>query len=131
MLNTRYFFINDIQTTSIVEFETRKELLSYLDCYLYNHEMVKEIENNGGFSNIDLMDESYAILYKDGTIDIIDEEYDGHKVKRQNIVSIVYTNASTSIVYGPFEINEYGIVTVSDKIIIDNTNLVEIDHYIQ
>lgn len=127
MLNTRYFFINDIQTTSIVEFETRKELLSYLDCYLDNHETLKEYPN----SYINLEDESYAILYKDGTIDIIDEEYDGHKVKRQNIVSIVYTNACTSMVYGPFEINEYGVVTVSDKIIIDNTNLVEIDHYIQ
>lgn len=38
----------------------------------------------------DGMNDCFYILYKDGTYDCINEEYDGHKIKRINIASIVY-----------------------------------------
>ena len=39
---------------------------------------------------------------------------------------MVYTNACTDIVFGNFEMNEYGVVTPSEIEIIDNINIVEI-----
>lgn len=70
------------------------------------------------------------ILYKDGTEDHVDVYYDGHKIKRKNIASIVYANENTYIVYGNFEINEYGIVTTSFDERIASQNIVEVAEYV-
>ena len=97
-LENREFIIPSINCTSVVEFDTRKNLLDYMECFIEN---LKQ-----GFKP----EEYYDILYSDGTEDRIDQEYDGHKIRRQHIVSMVYNNVITSCVYGNFEINECGSV---------------------
>lgn len=120
-LNTRYFFLKDIETTVIVEFaRTQKEIFSWLD------EMVENLQYDWFHT-----DDTFCILYKDGTEEYINSDYDGHKIKRNNIASIVYSNDCSYIVYGNFEINECGVVYTAYDEKIDNSNIVEIDHYIQ
>lgn len=120
-LNTRYFFLKDIETTVIVEFaRTQKEIFGWLD------DMIENLQYDWFHT-----DDTFCILYKDGTEEYINSDYDGHKVKRNNIASIVYSNDCSYIVYGNFEINEYGIVYTAYDEKIDNSNIVEIDRYIQ
>lgn len=113
---TRTFLIQDIDCRAEVQVVSRKEALSYVDEYLENFP----------YEWFDRSWASTCILYKDGSYDYIDEDYDGHKIKRQNIASIVFNNECDSIVYGKFEINEYGVVTTSFEEIIADTNIVEI-----
>lgn len=116
MKKDRRFLIQDIDCETLVEVTSRKEVLSWLDEYLEN--LPNEWFNAS--------DDAFAILYKDGSYDYINEDYDNHKIKRQNIVSIVYTNACTDIVYGNFEINEYGVVTPAFVEKISDANIIEI-----
>ena len=113
----RYFYIKDIDCTTTVEFATRKDLLDYMDEYIDNLQ----------YEWFDPSDNSYEILYNDGTFDYIDSFYDGHKIKRQHIASIVNTNPCTSVVYGNFEMNEYGVVYAAFEECIDDTNILEVD----
>ena len=113
----RHFMIQDINCISIVEiFSRSKDIFDWLDDYIENIR----------YEWFESSDESFSILYKDGTQDYIDENYDGHKIKRQNIQSMIYNNPCTSIVYGTFEINEYGVVTTSVIEKISNVNIKEI-----
>lgn len=116
MTEKRVFLIRDIQCETIVEITSRKDVLSWLDEYL----------ENLPYEWFDGRDDCFHILYKDGTCDCINEEYDGHKIRKQHIASIVYTNACTDMVYGNFEINEYGVVTPAFEEKIATTNIVEI-----
>ena len=111
----RIFRIKDIDCELIIEVTTRKEVLSYLDEYVENLQ----------YDWFDGSDSTFNILYKDGTYDFINEEYDGHKIKRQNIESIIHDNPCTSMVYGNFEINEYGVVTPSFEENIATENIIE------
>ena len=104
-MKTRIFLIEDINCETIVEFATRKELLSYLDEYAEN------CLHNSWF---DGSNEQFTILYNNGTYDYINEEYDNHTIKRQNIKAICYDNPCTTMIYGHFNINEYGVVTASE-----------------
>lgn len=115
-MKDRIFKIKDIDCETIVEVSTRKEVLAWLDDYIDNLECGL---SDGG-------DQAFSILYKDGTCDFINEEYDGHKIKRINIASIVYDNPGTSMVYGCFEINEYGVVTPSFVEAINEENIIEL-----
>ena len=92
----------------VIEEITRKNALQYID---------RIIENIGHY-NI-MGDFTFSILYKDGTTDYIGNDYDGHKIKRQNIESIVIDNAETTMVFGNYEINRYGVVIPSFETIID------------
>lgn len=103
MITSKTYLIENIDCEIIVEIETRKELLSLMDEYI----------DNLNYDWFDGSDDTFNILYNDGTFDCINEEYDGHKVKRINILSIVYDNPCTSMVYGGYNINEYGVVTTS------------------
>ena len=103
-MKTRIFLIEDINCDIIVDFATRKELLSYLD----------EYTENCLYNWFDGSDQQFTILYNDGTYDCINEEYDNHKIKKQNIKAICYDNPCTTMIYGHFSINEYGVVTVSE-----------------
>ena len=78
---------------------TRKDVLDYVDEYVENL-------NNDCF---DSTDESFEIIYKDGTSDFVDSFYDGHKIKRQNIKSILYNNPCDYIVFGEYVMNKYGV----------------------
>ena len=117
MKETRTFRIRDIDCESIVEVaRTQKEVLSWLDEYI----------ENLAYDWFEASDDTFEILYKDGTEDYINEEYDGHKIRRNNIASMVYNNACTAIVYGGFKINEYGVVTASKGIEVAEENIEEI-----
>ena len=115
MKKDRRFLIKDINCEVLVEVMSRKEVLEWMDEYL----------ENLPYEWFDGSNDCFHILYKDSSCDCINEEYDGHKIKRQNIASIVYDNACTSIVYGNFEINEYGVVTTSFEEKIAKENIVE------
>lgn len=117
-MKNRYFHVKDIDCTITVEYLTRKEMLSWLDEYAEN------VKSGDGY----VSDDSYEILYKDGTTDFIDESYDGHKIRRQNIESIVNCNASSYMVYGHFEMNEFGVAGAAFADEIDSTNIEEVDH---
>lgn len=113
---TREFLMEDLGCKIIVEVTTRKEILSWMDEFIENNEY-EWFES----------DDSFSILYKDGTEDYITQNfYDGHKVKRQNIESIVYSNDCTYMVFGNFEINAEGIVTTSFDEVIANENIKEV-----
>lgn len=116
MKKDRRFLVKDIDCEVIVEVTTRKEVLEWMDEYL----------ENLPYEWFDGSNDCFYILYKDGTYDCINEDYDGHKIKRINITSIVYDNAETSMVYGNFEINEYGVVTTAFEEKIAQDNIIEI-----
>lgn len=118
MKKDRTFLIQDIDCETIIEVaSTQKEMFdNYIDNYIENLE----------YDWFDGSDDCFHILYKDGTYECINQEYDGHKIRRNNIASIVYTNACTDIVYGNFEINQYGVVTTAFEEIIADTNIVEV-----
>lgn len=116
-MKKRTFLVKDLDCELIVEIaKTRKEIFDWLDEYLEN---LQYDWFNGS-------DDSFAILYNDGFQDTINEEYDGHKIRKTGIASIVYTNACTDMVFGNFEMNEYGVCIPSFETIIDDTNIEEI-----
>lgn len=100
----RTFHITDVNCTIEIEImSTTKDVFDWLDQYIENLQ----------YDWFDATDESFQILYKDGTTEYIDSSYDGHKIRRQNIKSMVYNNPCTYIVYGEYEVNEYGVVNVA------------------
>ena len=115
----RYFYIKDVECTTTISYTTRKELLGLLDNIINNrYDTFEFMEDEGA---------CFHIIYKDGTDDIVNMFYDGHKIKRINIASIVYTDATENLVYGNFEVSECGSVSASLTEKIDNTNVVEVD----
>lgn len=128
MKDNRYFYMEDIDCVVTVEYASRKELLELLDNHIDNVRTYNEMIANGNpnacyYEN---NDDVFEILYKDGTTDYINDEYDGHKIRRQNIASIVYCNSSTYMVYGNFEISENGIASPAFEDAIDES-LKEVD----
>lgn len=115
-MKRRNFLVEDIDCSITVEIDTRKNILSAMD------EFVENLE----YDWFDASDEVFEILYKDGTEDRIDEDYDGHKIKRQNIESMVYSNPCTYVVYGNFEMNDYGVVHTAYVESISDVNIKEI-----
>lgn len=111
----RTFKIIDLDCDIIVEHFTRKYMLGCIEDYIENLQL--------GYADIDT---SYTIEYADGTYDFVNEEYDGHKIKKQNIVSIVEDNACTSAVFGNYSINECGVVSTSREMDINTENIEEI-----
>ncbi len=95
--------IKDVDCIITIEVMSKaKDIFDYLEQYT----------NNLQYDWFDPDDESFQILYKDGTAEYIDNSYDGHKIKRTGIQSMVYNNPETYIVYGTYEINDYGVVNV-------------------
>lgn len=114
-MKSRHFLITDIDEKMIVEETTRKDILGYIDEHLENIE----------YGN-DMSDYAFRILYKDGSTDEVSgNDYDGHKIKRINILSIVVDNPYTSMTYGNYRINQYGVVNPSNEMEIDN-NIIEV-----
>ena len=72
-------------------------------------------------------DDSFDILYKDGSTDCVNSDYDGHHIKRRNIASFVWTNACDSVVYGGWSINEHGVVTPSGTVQIADFGITEVE----
>ena len=117
-LNNRYFYLIDIDSTITVEYgKNKKDVLSWLD------EFIDNLPYDWFYS-----DDTFQILYKDGTTDYIDIGYDGHKIRRQHIESIVYSNDCTYIVYGNIEMNECGVVYPAFLETIADYNILEVDN---
>ena len=117
-MKRRKFLITDINEQMVVEEITRKDALSYIDEHL----------ENIGYNN-DMSDYAFRILYKNGNIDYVaGNDYDGHKITRINIESIVIDTPCDSMVYGNYEINQYGVVTPSSEMKIDN-NIIDVTNY--
>lgn len=115
----RYFKINDVGCVSQVSISsTIKEIFDYMNEYLENIKSVK------GF---DPSDDSFDILYKDGTTDCVNSDYDGHHIRKRGIASLVWTNACDSVVYGGWAINEHGVVIPSETVQIANYGITEIE----
>ena len=115
----RYFKIHDVDCVSQVSISsTAKEIFDYMDEYLENVCTVK------GF---DPSDDSFDILYKDGSTDCVNSDYDGHHIKRRGIASLVWTNACDNTVYGGWAINEHGVVIPSETIVIADCGITEIE----
>ena len=109
-MKIRTFLINDINEQMVVEEITRKDALSYIDEHL----------ENIGYNN-DMSDYAFCILYKNGNIDcVVGNDYDSHKITRINIESIVIDNPCTSMVYGNYKINQYGVVNPAFEMQIDS-----------
>ena len=128
MKDNRYFYMEDIDCVVTVEYASRKELLELLDnhieCCKRHGEMVANGNPDAKFWYSS--EEVFMILYKDGTTDYIDGNYDGHKIRRQHIASIVECNSSTYMVYGNFEMIETGSVYPAFEDVIDES-LKEVD----
>ena len=117
----RYFYLKDVDCVITVEYgKNKKDVLGWMD----------EIIENLQYSYYD-PDDTVQILYEDGTEDYIDKNYDGHKIRRQHIESIVYANDETYIVFGNFAMNECGVCYPAFAECIDNTNIIEVNdpHY--
>lgn len=110
------YLIKDIECECEVEEMSRKDCLDLIDEHLDNLKY-----------GIDMEDYSFKILYKDGTFEhVCGNDYDGHKIKRINIESIVVDNPCTSEVFGNYEVNWYGVVAPSFEMKIDeNIDIVE------
>lgn len=116
-MTRKNYRVNDIDCTIEVEITTRKDILGYLDTYLDNMQ----------YDWFDGGDESFRILYNDGTTDSISiEDYDNHKIRRTNISAMVYDNPCTSMVYGNYTVNEYGVVNPSFEMEIATENITEL-----
>lgn len=107
----RKYHIIDLDHNIFVEETTRKEVLSWLDEFLENLQYDWYQDD----------DTSFAILYSDGSSDFITQsDYDGHRIKRTGIFSMVYSNPENCVVFGPYEINQYGVVTPAFEMHIDD-----------
>lgn len=96
----REYLIIDIDTKMVIQETTRKDILGYIDEHLEN---IK-------YGN-DMSDYAFRILYRDGSEDeVIGNDYDGHKIKRINILAVVVDNPCNSITFGNYEINNFGVV---------------------
>ncbi len=125
-MKDRFFNIVDIDATICVEFDTRKSLLEVLDEFIEN---VKFRNEHPETTFICVDDDSFEILYDDGSMDFIDKDYDGHKIRRTHIVSICNLNSATAVVFGHFEINDAGVVYAAAQEKIDETNIIEVDSF--
>lgn len=104
-MNLRRFVINDLSTEMIIQETTRKDILGYIDEHIENIEY-----------GCDMSDHAFHILYKDGSADVVaGNDYDGHKIKRINILSAVVDDACISRTYGNYKINHYGVVIPAEE----------------
>lgn len=99
----RVFYIPDIDCETIVEEITRKDFLW----------LAEEIAENITIG-YDCSDYAIEILYTDGSFDYISQDdYDGHKIRKQHIASAILANPQSDMVFGSFNMNECGVVTVA------------------
>ena len=102
----RRYFYNLIDEYIITIYQTtRKDLLGYVDEFIENLEY-----------GYDMSDLSYSILYDNGDSVFLSEDwYEGEKIRRTHIVSIVGTNPGEDAVFGPFELGDEGQVYIASQ----------------
>lgn len=96
--------IQDCDIPAVVyETKRQKDILDILDEMIENSEMF-------GWSYV-FDSEFFYIEYRDGTTYEALEDGSYGNYKRKNIVKIIYTNAIGTLVYGDYDVNEYGCVS--------------------
>ena len=116
MTNT-YYYSKGLQAVVTIENYTKKEMYEFLDNY-----------SAQGCHD----DESFGLLYKDGTIVIIDENNPAKKYAKRGLVAIVENNECCFGQWGDsYELDENGAVTISNegKIIAENAYEVDDEYY--
>ena len=122
----RIFHIRDVDCYIAIEVMSKqKDILELMDEHIDNIQFAKSLNDDSQFGRF-VSDDVFMILYKDGKSEYIDSAYDGHKVKRTGIVSIVCNGDYGAMVYGAFEINEFGVVTTAEKETIADHNIKEV-----
>lgn len=86
----------------VIETNRQKDILDILDEMLENAEIF-------GWSSI-FEDDSFYIEYTDGTTYGALQYGEYGTYKKRNIKRIIYVNANDTMVYGEYEVNEYGNV---------------------
>lgn len=109
----RTYHVDDVDIDIEIVETSRKQVLSYLDNLIDCIDRKDELWKSGRqyMDNIDVSEMCVMIAYKDGTEDYINEEYDGHKIRRTNISGIVYDDEGGTSIYGNYTVNEWGVVT--------------------
>ena len=109
-MKKKEYYVADVDTwIDVWETKKQKEILDVLDESL---EMEKLwIDGNPHVCN-PFEDDSFYILYNDGSSYCKMDGIEDGVYKKKNIKAIVYSNACDTWVYGEYEVNEYGIVTV-------------------
>lgn len=106
----RKYHIIDLDCDIEVEEVTRKEILGWLNDFLENLQYDWFVS-----------DDVFMILYSDGKEEYISQDtYDGHPIRKIGIVSMVYSNPEDDVVFGPYSINDCGVVTPSVFMNIDD-----------
>lgn len=101
----------DINIT-VWECKTQKEILDYLDEALENEEIWLSGENPHVCNPFE--DDAFYILYNDGAVYIKLDGVEEGVYKKKNIKAIVWNNPEDTMVYGDYEVNEYGVVTYKE-----------------
>ena len=103
MKKDRYFYMADIDCEMLVEVMSRKELLKMLDKYVENLRWLDEAGENPYCEFVDVSSDSFEILYKDGSRDYIDVEYDGslppHNARKSLYGAVHNKNAGEATAY--------------------------------
>lgn len=87
---------------------TKREVLSYLDEYLYN---LSAYQDGDEISEDFILGTYVEIAYEDGTQIRVDSDHSRKtKVRRQHITGIMYSGIDETLVYGNYEVNAYGVV---------------------
>ena len=104
-MTKREYRIDELDiSVDVWETKRQKDLLDVLDELLENDDLHPE---NNVFE-----DTAFFIKYKDGTYySNVDGDTEG-VYKKRNIVGIHYSNPMDSQVYGAYEVNEWGCVTL-------------------
>lgn len=93
----------------VIECTRQKEILEYLDNAL---ELVDEDSEYGQFNwDVIFADDSFYITYTDGSFYSCGWDGEYGKYKKKGIERIIYTNAYDVMVYGDYEVNEWGCVS--------------------
>lgn len=115
-IKVKQYHIIDLDCDIIVEETTRKEVLGWLNDFIENLQYDWFVS-----------DDAYMILYSNGEEEYISQDnYDGHHIRKTGILSMVYSNSEGCVTFGPYAINDAGVVTTSSYMDID-PNIVEVN----
>lgn len=114
-VKVKKYHIIDLDCDITIEETTRKEVLGWLDDFIENLQYDWFVS-----------DDTYMILYSNGEEEYISQDnYDGHHIRKTGILSMVCNNPEDSVTFGPYAINDAGVVTTSAYMDID-PNIVEV-----
>lgn len=111
VMKVKEFPVKDMDVcVTVIEVDRQKDILCVLDELIENDEYFRNDERYVNYNVF--MDEAFFILYKDGSYySNVDGDVEGI-YKKKNIKGIHYSNPEDSQVYGEYEVNEWGCVTL-------------------